>query len=77
MISYLASTLRDQGRLDEAEACEKEVLELRRKYLGDYKREAIRAMTNLAGTFLKQGRYVEMEALQSEGLDLSKSGLWA
>ena len=72
MISYLVSTLRDQGRLEEAEACAKEVLDLRIKYLGKEDRESIHAMTNLVGTYYEQGRYEEMEALQAEGLERSK-----
>jgi tetratricopeptide (TPR) repeat protein len=65
----------EQGRSDEAEKLEVQVLELRKSVLGEKHPDTIRAMANLASTWRQQGRSDEAEKLQVQVLELRKSVL--
>jgi tetratricopeptide (TPR) repeat protein len=62
-MSNLASTLGDQGQLDEAAKMFKEVLEKMRRILGAEHPDTISAMNNLASTLGDQGQLDEAMAL--------------
>jgi hypothetical protein len=64
-----------QGRSDEAEKLQVEVLELSKTLLGEKHPDTITAMANLASTWWQQGRSDEAEKLQVEVLKLRKSVL--
>ncbi|CZR68366.1 uncharacterized protein PAC_18265 [Phialocephala subalpina] len=65
----------EQGRSDEAEKLEVEVLDLRKEVLGPKHPDTITAIANLASTWRKQGRSGEAEKLEIEVLDLQKEVL--
>jgi len=65
----------EQGRSDEAERLELEVLELYKKVLGVKHLNTILAMANLASTWCQQGRSDEAEQLKLEVLKLYKEVL--
>ena len=73
----IASTWSQQGRSDEAETLEAEVLELRQEVLGAKHLDTVMAMANLAATWSQQGRYDEAETLHTEVLELRKEVLGA
>jgi uncharacterized protein with NRDE domain len=64
-----------QGRSDEAEKLEIDVLELSKSVLGEKHPDTIRAMANLASTWWQQGRSDEAEKLEIDVLELRKSVL--
>jgi hypothetical protein len=68
----LASTLGDQGQLDEAAQIQKEVLEKRRRILGEEHPDTIMAMGNLANTLGDQGQLDEAIALLEVGVQQMK-----
>lgn len=59
----LAATYRGQGRLDETEELELQVLETRKKVLGEEHPDTLTSMNNLAMTFSDQGRWKEAKEL--------------
>ena len=61
-------TYRQQGRTGEAAALEEEVLQKRRRILGDDHPDTLTAMNNLALTYWRQGRTGEAAALEEEVL---------
>jgi len=65
-MNNLANTLGDQGKLEEAAAMKKEVLEKRRRILGEEHPSTITAMNNLAATLSGQGKLEESIAMFSE-----------
>jgi tetratricopeptide (TPR) repeat protein len=64
-----------QGRSDEAEKLQVEVLKLRKNVQGEKHPDTIRAMANLASTWQQQGRSDEAEKLRLEVLELQKNVL--
>ena len=62
----------EQGRSDEAEQLELEVLELHKEVVGLKHPNTISAMANLASTWQQQGRSDKAERLQLEVLELYK-----
>jgi tetratricopeptide (TPR) repeat protein len=64
-----------EGRSDEAEQLEIEVLKLQKSVLGEKHPDTILAMANLASTWQQQGRSDEAEQLEIEVLELRKSAL--
>jgi tetratricopeptide (TPR) repeat protein len=64
-----------QGRSEEAEELEVQVLELRKSVLGEKHPDTILAMANLASTWQQQGRSDEAEQLEVQVLELQKSVL--
>ncbi|KAH6714712.1 P-loop containing nucleoside triphosphate hydrolase protein [Leptodontidium sp. MPI-SDFR-AT-0119] len=67
----------EQGRSDEAEQLDTDVLELRKDVLGAKHPDTIRAMASLAATWWQQGRSNEAEQLEIEVLELRKEVLGA
>lgn len=67
-MANLASTYRNQGRWNEAERLEVEVVELRRKMLGAEHPDTLTSSNDLALIYLEQGRFVEAEELRSQAL---------
>ncbi|RFU35064.1 hypothetical protein B7463_g1296, partial [Scytalidium lignicola] len=65
----------EQGRFDEAEQLELEVLELYKEVLGVKHFDTIRAMSNLASTWHLQGQFDKAEQLELEVLELCKKVL--
>jgi tetratricopeptide (TPR) repeat protein len=74
-MANLASTWRQQGRSDEAEQLQIEVLELYKEVLSTKHPDTILAMANLASTWRQQGRSDETEQLDIEVLELYKEVL--
>jgi hypothetical protein len=68
-MNNLANTLEDQGKLEEAAAMKKEVLEKRQRILGDEHPNTIAAMSNLANTLGDQGKLEEAAAMRKEVLE--------
>ena len=75
LLGFMGLYYWQQGRSDEAEQVEVQVLELRKSVLGDKHPDTITAMANLAGTWQQQGRSDEAEQLKVEVLELRKSVL--
>ena len=65
----------EQGRSDEAEELEVQVLELRKEVIGEKHPDTITAMANLASTWWQQGRSEEAEQLEVQVLELRKEVL--
>ncbi|KAF7545318.1 hypothetical protein G7Z17_g9275 [Cylindrodendrum hubeiense] len=68
----LAATYYAQGRYDEAEPIEEEVLKLRREVLGKKHPDTIKSMVALAITYHEQGRYNKAERMKAEALKLQR-----
>jgi hypothetical protein len=68
-LNNLASTLGDQGQLEEAAKWKKEVLEKRRRILGEEHPDTITAMNNLASTLGDQGQLEEAAQMKKEVLE--------
>ncbi|KAL5041390.1 hypothetical protein BDW71DRAFT_191978, partial [Aspergillus fruticulosus] len=66
-----------QGRWNEAEKLEVEVLETRKAVLGAKHPDTLTSMANLASTYRKQGRWNEAEKLEVEVLETRKAVLGA
>ena len=60
----LACTYRDQGRWNEAEQLEIQVMDMTKKILGAEHPDTLHSMANLACTYGNQGRWNEAEQLQ-------------
>jgi tetratricopeptide (TPR) repeat protein len=58
-----AMTLQDDGRYEEAEALEVQVMQTTKRVLGDEHPDTLTSMANLASTYRKQGRWKEAEEL--------------
>ncbi|KIM20239.1 hypothetical protein M408DRAFT_308877 [Serendipita vermifera MAFF 305830] len=69
VVCYLAQSIRNQGRWEEAETLEKAVLEKRQRILGIDHPDSISAAAALAMTYSKQGRWNEAEKLEVEVLE--------
>ena len=65
----------EEGRSDEAEKLDLQVLDIRKSVVGEKHPDTIVAMANLASTWHQQGRSSEAEQLQLQVLDLYKSVL--
>jgi tetratricopeptide (TPR) repeat protein len=68
MLLGLANTYRAQARTGDAAALQEEVLQKRRRILGEELPDTLRSMNNLANTYSDQGRTGEAAALQEEVL---------
>jgi tetratricopeptide (TPR) repeat protein len=58
-----AMTLQDDGRYEEAEELEVQVMQTTKRVLGDEHPDTLTSMANLASTYRKQGRWTEAEEL--------------
>jgi len=68
-MSSLASTLHNQGKLEEAAAMSKEVLEKMKRILSEEHPNTILAMNNFANTLGNQGKLEEAAAMKREVLE--------
>ncbi|QRV80912.1 nephrocystin-3 protein [Ceratobasidium sp. AG-Ba] len=75
--AYFAIVYRDNGRWKEAEVLDLQVLDARKKNLGEDHPLTLISMANLASTYWNQGRWGEAEALQVEVLEVSRRELGA
>ncbi|KAJ6109868.1 hypothetical protein N7486_002103 [Penicillium sp. IBT 16267x] len=71
----LASTYRKQGRWEEAEQLDVQVMETRKTKLGEDHPDTLTSMANLASTYRKQGRWEKAERLFVQGMETSKTKL--
>lgn len=71
-IAHLASTLSHEGRYEEGEVAQLQVLEARKEILGRKDRSTVASMGDLVITWYKQGRFQEAETLNREVVELSK-----
>ena len=69
---HLGWTYLTEGRLEDAEKLQLEVLEVRRRLLGDKHQDTVSSMSDLASTYMRQDRYIEAEKLQVEVTEMSK-----
>ncbi len=72
----LASTYRNQGRWDEAETLEVQVMETRKTKLGADHPSTLTSMANLASTYRNQGRWDEAETLEVQVMETRKDQAW-
>ena len=72
LMANLAVTYSDQGRTDEAAVLQEEVLQKRRRILGEEHPNTLTSMANLAVTYRDQGRTGEAVALEEEVLQKRK-----
>ena len=72
LLTHIGMYYWQQGRLDEAEKLEVQVLELQKRVLGEMHPDTIMAMANLASTWQHQGRLDEAEKLEVQVLELQK-----
>ncbi|KZL85290.1 kinesin light chain 3, partial [Colletotrichum incanum] len=63
-MANLASTFWNQGRWEEAEKLEVQVMETRKMKLGADHPSTLSSMANLASTYRNQGRWEEAEKLE-------------
>ena len=63
-MANLASTYRNQGRWNEAEQLEVQVMDMRKKLLGAEHPHTLTFMGNLASTYRNQGWWNEAEQLE-------------
>jgi hypothetical protein len=71
----LASLMKNQGKLGEAEPLLRETLEARRTILGAQHPRTLTSMSNLAALLHAQGKLVESEALYREALTTERATL--
>src|SRR2546423_15531309 len=69
-MANLASTYWNQGRWKEAEDLGVQVMETRKRVLGQEHPNTLTSMANLALTYWNQGRWKEAEELQKQELDI-------
>ena len=65
----LASTYWNQGRWNEAEQLEVQVMEMTKKLLGAEHPDTLTTMGNLASTYWNQGRWNEAEQLEVQVME--------
>ncbi|KAL9627829.1 MAG: hypothetical protein Q9164_007477 [Protoblastenia rupestris] len=68
-MSNLASTYRNQGRLQEAEELVTQALKIQERILGMKHPDTLRSMNNLASTYWDQGRWKEAGELEIQVLE--------
>ncbi|KAH7108963.1 hypothetical protein EDB81DRAFT_429921 [Dactylonectria macrodidyma] len=66
----LASAYRNQGQWKEAEKLEVQVMEMRKKVLGEERPDTLTSMSNLAVTYSNQGRWEEAEELEARVMEM-------
>ncbi|KAH8598603.1 hypothetical protein B0O99DRAFT_505943 [Bisporella sp. PMI_857] len=65
-MANLASTYRNQGRWNEAEDLDVQVIETRKRVLGPEHPDTLTSMANLASTYRHQGRGIDALKLMEE-----------
>ena len=73
----LASTYWNQGRWNEAEQLQIQVMDMTKKLLGAEHPDTLSSMADIASTYWKQGRWNEAEQLQIQVVDMRKKLLGA
>ena len=76
-MANLASTYRNQGRWEEAEKLEVQVMETSKTKLGADRPDTLTSMASLASTYRNQGRWEEAERLQVQVMETRKTKLGA
>jgi tetratricopeptide (TPR) repeat protein len=71
-MAWLASTYRNQGRWNEAEKLEVQVIETTKRVLGEEHPDMLSSMANLASTYRNQGRWNEAEKLLVQVMETRK-----
>ena len=71
-MANLAVTYRNQGRWNEAEQLDIQVMDMRKKVLGAEHPDTLTSMANLAVTYRDQGRRNEAEQLDIQVMDKRK-----
>ena len=66
------STFWNQGRLKEAEELDMQVMETRKRVLGEEHPSTLTSMANLALTYKNQGRWKEAEELEVQVMETRK-----
>ncbi len=74
-MANLACTYYNQGRWDEAEKLEVQVMEARKEKLGSHHPDTLSSMANLADTYQNQGRLDEAEKLEAQVMEARKENL--
>jgi tetratricopeptide (TPR) repeat protein len=72
LASRCAATLFSDGRYEEAEELQVQVMQARKRVFTDEHPDTLRSMGNLAATYSKQGRWKEAEELQVQVMQTSK-----
>ena len=68
----LASTYQNQGRWNEVEELEDQVMDMRKKLLGAEHPDTLTSMADLASTYRKQEKWNEVEKLEVQVLEMRK-----
>ncbi|RDW57770.1 hypothetical protein BP5796_12571 [Coleophoma crateriformis] len=71
----LANSLSQQGKYAEAEAMDRQTLQLGETVLGKEHPDTLGSMNNLAESLRRQGKYVEAEAMDRQTLQLKETVL--
>ncbi|KAG8724251.1 hypothetical protein FRC12_006877 [Ceratobasidium sp. 428] len=74
-VDDLAREYRDQGRWQEAETLEKELVDIKRRRLGSHHPETLYSMSSLVEIYLRQARWDEAETLSQTLLEAKKQML--
>ncbi|KAI1666456.1 AAA superfamily ATPase [Pyrenophora tritici-repentis] len=72
LASKCATTLFSDGRYEEAEELQVQVMQARKRVLGDEHSDTLSSMASLASTYWKQGRWKEAEELQVQVMQARK-----
>jgi serine/threonine protein kinase len=75
IMNSLANLLRANGDLTAAEQMHREVLKVRREYLGDRHRDVGTSLMNLAALLRQEGNYAEAEQRYGEAVDIYREAL--
>ena len=74
-MNTLSLTYRNQGRWEEAQGLDLQLMEMSKTRLGPDHPDTLRSMNNLASTYRNQGRWEEAEGLQVQVTEMSKTKL--
>jgi len=74
-MANLAAIYNNQGRWKEAEELEVQVLQMRKRILGEEHPFTLTSMANLAVTYRNQGRWKEAEDLEVQVMQMRKGSL--
>jgi DNA polymerase III delta prime subunit len=67
-----ATTLSSDGRYEEAAVLQMQVMQTKKRVLGDEHPDTLNSMHDLAGTYASQGRWKEAEELQVQAMQIRK-----
>jgi tetratricopeptide (TPR) repeat protein len=72
LVSKCATTLYSEGRWEEAEDLQMQVMEIMKRVLSDEHPQTLSSMANLASTYRNQGRWKEAEELEMRVIEIMK-----